>query len=212
MGHRIAVRRKSFDTTTLVEKISPTPTEYAMEKIADRFIELEEIVRRDSTLIVDSSMSFVGTVKKMRAANLILKGKGYELIARQDSVVESNFLAIIGNPLVVALNRYVPKKINEIDPDSVVSKRMILSRDGYICSYCGDFGNTVDHIIPRSKGGGSTWGNLTTACRDCNGKKGNESNKDVGYTTPKIPRTYVPRRDIEIQAAIHKRLEDMMAL
>jgi len=183
-----------------------------MEKIADRFIELEEIVRRDSTLIVDSSMSFVGTVKKMRAANLILKGKGYELIARQDSAVESNFLTIIGNPLVVALNRYVPKKISEIDPDSVVSKRMILSRDGYICSYCGEFGNTVDHIIPKSKGGGSTWGNLTTACRDCNGKKGNESNKDVGYAMPKIPRTYVPRRDIEIQAAIHKRLEDMMAL
>lgn len=167
---------------------------------------LEEIVQRNTVITVDSSLALVGSVKRLRAANLILNGKGYELLSRQDEGPKSNYTSLIGDPLVIALNRYVPRKKVSIDPDSFVSKRMILARDGYSCSYCGEFGNTVDHIIPKSKGGLSTWGNLTTACKDCNGKKGHLSLADMGYSIPRIPKSFEPKRNLLIQDAIHERL------
>lgn len=51
----------------------------------------------------------------------------------------------------------------------------ILKRDNYICHYCGNEGNTVDHIIPRCKGGISSPGNLVCACNKCNSSKGHQS-------------------------------------
>lgn len=170
---------------------------------------LEEMVQRNTVITVDSSLSIIGSVKRLRAANLIYNGKGYELLSRQDEAPKSNYTELFGNPLVVAIHRYVPQKKLEIDPNSIVSKKMILSRDGYKCSYCGQFGNTVDHIIPRSKGGPSSWGNLTTACLSCNGKKGDLSLGEMGYSIPKIPKSYVPRKDIILQEAIHERLAAM---
>lgn len=50
-------------------------------------------------------------------------------------------------------------------------KRLVLERDRYTCRYCGRFGNTIDHVVPRSKGGRSTPGNLVCACRKCNEAK-----------------------------------------
>lgn len=171
---------------------------------------LEDLVQRNTVITVDSSLTLVGSVKRLRAANIILKGKGYELLSRQDEGPKSNYSTIIGDPLVIALNRYVPRKKPDISPDSLVSKRMILTRDGYSCSYCGEFGNTVDHIVPKSKGGLSSWGNLTTACKDCNGKKGDLSLEAMGYKTPRIPKIYVPKKQLMIQIAIHERLAEMI--
>lgn len=170
---------------------------------------LEDIVNRSTVITVDSSLALIGTVKRLRAAKLILNGKGYELIRRSDEAPNSNLTDLIGDPLVLALNRYVPKRKLEVKIDSPVSKRMILSRDGYVCSYCGGFGNTVDHIIPKSKGGPSTWGNLTTACRDCNGKKGDLELTEIGYKAPRIPKSFIPQRHLLLQEAVHQRLATM---
>lgn len=179
-----------------------------MEKLVlrDTVGSLEELVRPSTVITVDSSLTLLGSISRSRAANLIFKGKGYGLLEREDTAPRSNYTSLVGNPLVVALHRYVPMKKVEVDPNSLVSNRLILSRDGYICSYCGGFGNTVDHIIPKSKGGPSSWGNLTTACLSCNGKKGDKSLSDMGYITPKIPKSYIPKRDTVIQEQIHQRL------
>lgn len=57
------------------------------------------------------------------------------------------------------------------------SKSNVFLRDGYTCQYCGDAVNkksaTLDHILPTSHGGLSTWENSTTACGPCNANKGN---------------------------------------
>ncbi len=54
-------------------------------------------------------------------------------------------------------------------------REIVLFRDGYVCKYCGEKGNTVDHIIPRSKGGRTTLSNCVCACKKCNIRKGNLS-------------------------------------
>lgn len=54
----------------------------------------------------------------------------------------------------------------------VALAKRIKQRDGYVCVYCGADANTVDHIVPRSKGGTDDEHNLVTACNRCNGAKG----------------------------------------
>ncbi|AJY77774.1 hypothetical protein VN24_15640 [Paenibacillus beijingensis] len=48
---------------------------------------------------------------------------------------------------------------------------LILQRDNYTCHYCGKFGDTIDHVFPKSKGGLSTPANCVCACSDCNLRK-----------------------------------------
>jgi 5-methylcytosine-specific restriction endonuclease McrA len=58
----------------------------------------------------------------------------------------------------------------------ILSRKNILRRDGHRCQYCGTSSNlTVDHMMPRSRGGEDTWENLVTACIKCNNKKGDRT-------------------------------------
>jgi 5-methylcytosine-specific restriction endonuclease McrA len=104
-------------------------------------------------------------------------------------------------PSVLRLKRYthVPRRF------VTLNKRNILRRDRYICAYCGvqvgdkrdgivvkkhDF--TIDHIVPLSKGGKSTWANLVSCCHPCNHRKGARTPHQAGLRLlwePKRPRT-----------------------
>ncbi|PAW27571.1 hypothetical protein BKC07_19150 [Peribacillus simplex] len=54
-------------------------------------------------------------------------------------------------------------------------REIVLERDGYICKYCGGAGRTIDHVIPRSRGGKTTLSNCVCACKECNSNKRNLS-------------------------------------
>lgn len=72
-----------------------------------------------------------------------------------------------------------------------LNRKNIMKRDGFTCMYCGDVNDlTIDHIIPKSKGGKTTWENLVTACNKCNNLKDNKLYHEVGLklkTKPKMP-------------------------
>ncbi|HEY9813122.1 MAG TPA: HNH endonuclease [Candidatus Sericytochromatia bacterium] len=72
-----------------------------------------------------------------------------------------------------------------------VNRREVLRRDRHSCQYCGSTKHlTLDHIIPRSKGGKHTWDNVVTACSSCNGRKGDRTLIQAGMTLrtqPKAP-------------------------
>ena len=69
------------------------------------------------------------------------------------------------------------------------SKRSVFIRDSFNCQYCGRHNPkpTIDHIIPRSKGGKTCWNNVVTACHSCNNKKGDRSLKEAGMRLIKEP-------------------------
>ncbi|MFH0992252.1 MAG: HNH endonuclease [bacterium] len=73
-------------------------------------------------------------------------------------------------PSIVRLSLYVRIPYKRI----VLSRKNILRRDGHKCQYCGrgDYPLTVDHILPKARGGQDTWENLVCACVRCNNKKG----------------------------------------
>jgi 5-methylcytosine-specific restriction endonuclease McrA len=77
-----------------------------------------------------------------------------------------------------------------------LSRRNLLHRDNYTCQYCGDRRHdlTIDHIVPRSKGGTDSWENVVAACLKCNVKKGDRTPKEANMvmnTTPRRPPSHV---------------------
>ena len=70
----------------------------------------------------------------------------------------------------------VPQRYNEMN----WSRSKMLDRDLYTCGYCGQWGNTVDHIMPQSRGGKYTWMNTITACRKCNNVKADRTPEEAG--------------------------------
>ncbi|MFF2591010.1 HNH endonuclease [Peribacillus butanolivorans] len=54
-----------------------------------------------------------------------------------------------------------------------VFKQMVLERDKYTCTYCKEYGSTIDHVIPKSKGGNTSFENCVCACKRCNSQKAN---------------------------------------
>ena len=93
-------------------------------------------------------------------------------------------------PSVIRLRRYINLPYSKI----VLSRRNIMKRDGNRCQYCGSKSNlTIDHVVPRSRGGGDTWENLVTACDSCNLKKGNRTPEEA-----RMPLNRKPFRPVHI--------------
>lgn len=79
------------------------------------------------------------------------------------------------------------KAMNEVKLSIGKSSMGIFRRDNYTCQYCGKSGHTLDHVIPKCQGGSSSWMNLTTACWDCNQRKGGRTPQEAGMVLLKKP-------------------------
>lgn len=87
-------------------------------------------------------------------------------------------------PSVIRLRRYARIPFKTI----VLTRKNVLKRDGNRCQYCGTHEDlTIDHVIPRSRGGQDTWENLVAACNRCNHKKGNHTPKEAGMPLKREP-------------------------
>ncbi|AEB12369.1 HNH endonuclease [Marinithermus hydrothermalis] len=89
-------------------------------------------------------------------------------------------------PSVIRLKRMVRRPPGRL----TLSRRNIFRRDRHTCQYCGRTGGelTVDHVIPKSRGGRTSWDNLVTACRSCNTKKRNRTPEEAGMRLLSRPR------------------------
>ena len=97
-------------------------------------------------------------------------------------------------PSVIVLNKYIRKKKFDITP----TRKNIYWRDNHTCQYCAKrftYKNlTLDHVIPKSRGGGKGWLNMVAACNSCNQKKGNKTPTEAGMELISIP--YTPKMSI----------------
>ncbi len=107
-----------------------------------------------------------------RAVVLLFLGKA-ELIAAKDSRQVRSTRISFPFPTIVRLRSYIRVPYKKI----VLSRKNILRRDNHKCQYCSraDLTLTIDHIVPKSKGGTDSWENLVAACVKCNNKKGDRS-------------------------------------
>ncbi|WP_235735977.1 HNH endonuclease [Nocardioides alcanivorans] len=92
-------------------------------------------------------------------------------------------------PTVIRLVRYVAQKW--LYRPAGWHRGGVFLRDGHRCAYCGRKATTLDHVVPRSRGGGWTWTNVVSACWECNGRKADRTPEEAGmplrHATPYVP-------------------------
>ena len=120
-------------------------------------------------LVLNATYEPVNVCTVRRAAVLLLKEKA-EIIEHSSYELRSEH-STMPRPVVIRLVTFV--KVPRDTHRRKITRRAVFARDGWTCQYCGARSNlTVDHVIPRSKGGGSTWDNIVASCAPCNRRKG----------------------------------------
>src|ERR671925_411911 len=160
-------------------------------------------------LVLNASYEPLNVCTVRRAHVLVFKGKA-EVIEQLEQPLRAAAAAFPW-PHVIRLVTYVhvPRAAQR-----KISRRALFARDGWRCVYCGSSGGrlTLDHVVPRSRGGESIWENVVTSCAPCNLRKGNRLPEEVSMTiripprppapvlfirlaAPKIPHTWAPYLD-----------------
>lgn len=140
-------------------------------------------------LVLNASLQPLSVIPERRLVVLLSKQKVAFINQEARRLIEESILSRrlpADEPVIVQLLANVRIPRMALRP----TRANILLRDEETCQYCGKHMRelTLDHILPRSRGGQSTWENLVACCRACNGRKGNRLLKDVGMHLIRTPR------------------------
>ena len=134
------------------------------------------------TLKLDAAWQPLEIIDSLKGFSMIYSGRA--------KVVENHpqqFNALFYYPSIIVLNSYVRTRPVFLSP----TRLNIYWRDMYKCQYCYENFHhtklTLDHVIPKSKGGAKSWENLVTSCNKCNQKKGNKTPSEASMKLFKVP-------------------------
>jgi 5-methylcytosine-specific restriction endonuclease McrA len=140
----------------------------------------------DKVLVLNATYEPLNVCTAKRAIVLMLKQKAEVLETSGRWFHSAN--KIFPLPDVIKLNYFVKVPRGEARK---VSRRAVLARDNHRCQYCGSRMHlTIDHVIPRSRGGTTTWDNIVTSCAPCNARKGDRLPREANMhprTNPRPP-------------------------
>ena len=137
------------------------------------------------SLVLNQNYEPLNVCSVKRAFLLVFSGKA-EVLEIGEEPIYGVGNAEYETPSVIRLQYFVRRPT----PQRRLSRREVFVRDAHTCQYCGRHSNlTLDHVIPRHKGGPHTWDNLTTACQKCNHQKGGRTPQEA-----KMPLITKPRR------------------
>lgn len=139
-------------------------------------------------LVLNASYEPINICAARRALVLVLKGvaAAEEVSAQQVSSSRHTHKM----PSVIRLLEYrrIPHQTRAL------SRKNILMRDRYTCQYCGKIMQsgelTLDHVIPRSRAGETTWENLVACCHTCNNRKGSRTPEEANMKLARAPRPF----------------------
>ena len=132
-------------------------------------------------LVLNASYEPLNICNWKRAFILVFKGKA-EQVEHNGKVIYANF----NIPTVIRLRKYIKIPYKEIP----LTRKNLMYRDHFSCQYCGVKTNalTIDHVIPKSRGGSDNWENVVASCQKCNVKKGNRTPKEANMHLLRHPR------------------------
>ena len=143
-----------------------------------------------AVLVLNATYEPLSVVSVRRAVILLLKDKAEILEAADQRIRAAGFSLPV--PLVIRLVYYVRVPHKMTIP---LSRRTVLLRDNYTCQYCGSqppkSALTIDHVVPKVRGGATTWENVVCACKACNLRKGSRTPEEANMrlrTRPERPR------------------------
>lgn len=154
-----------------------------------------------SVICVDKNYIPMQMVRRLKAIRAVCSGRAkivnpvtFEI--RENHIVHSN--EVIKIIIFEKTRRTGNKKFNTAN---IVAS--VLERDDFICGYCGDQkANTVDHIVPKCKGGGTTFSNLIACCLKCNQYKADRTPEEAGLELLYKPKTVMEVLYSKFHAAI----------
>jgi 5-methylcytosine-specific restriction endonuclease McrA len=148
-------------------------------------------------LVLNASYEPLNVCTVRRAHVLVFKGKA-EVLEEHELPLRSA-TDTFARPHVIRLVQYVrvPRAAQR-----KISRRALFARDEWSCVYCGTSGGrlTLDHVVPRSRGGDSVWENVVTACAPCNLRKGDRLPEEASMTMRRLPRPPAPVLFIRLAA------------
>ena len=146
-------------------------------------------------LVLNASFEPLSLISVQRAVVLLLREKAEAIENDVSRQLRAERISL-PMPLVIRLIHYVsiPRRFKV-----PLTRKTLLSRDEYTCQFCGTIEGplTVDHLLPRSRGGQTSWENCVAACLRCNHRKGNKTPDEAGLhlrRKPTRPDTAVRKR------------------
>jgi len=138
-------------------------------------------------VVLNADYSFLNIIDWKKALCLVEKGK-VEVVKYSDTIINS-VRGTVKIPVILRLIKFIRTLFKSRVP---FSKKNVLVRDGFTCTYCGETNVklTIDHILPKALGGKSTFENCVAACRSCNNKKGSKTCRESKMFPQK--RAYAP--------------------
>ena len=135
------------------------------------------------TLVLNATYEPLGVVTDRRALLLVLNQRA-TAIEDSDTVLHYSGGSLT-LPTVIRLHKFVRIPYRHAVP---LSRRAIFARDGGRCVYCTAPATSIDHVIPRSRGGMHSWENVVSACHKCNHQKADRTLKEIGWRLRSTPR------------------------
>ena len=122
----------------------------------------------EPVLVLNANFEPLNVCSTRRAVGLLVAGRA-EMLVNGRGYAHTVRLTY-PRPSIIRLGHMIKRP----RPRGPLTKREIFRRDGFACQYCGTRGGrlTIDHVIPRHRGGDHSWSNLVTACAGCNLRKG----------------------------------------
>jgi len=151
-------------------------------------------------LVLNASYEPLSVVTTRRAVVLVLSERATVVVPKDE--MWNSEKTTLQVPSIVRLTRFVKVPYRRAVP---VTRRAVFGRDGHRCQYCGDTAESIDHVVPRSKGGDHSWENVVACCRNCNIRKGDRSLPETGFRLKKKPAP--PRRYAWIYASAGYQLD-----
>jgi 5-methylcytosine-specific restriction endonuclease McrA len=132
----------------------------------------------DAVVVLNYDYQYINKISWKKAVCLVYKGKAEVLKESRRLIRNAEKTVEIMVPKVLRLLKLVRVIYKQKVP---FSKKNVLVRDNYTCQYCGTnkVKLTIDHIVPRSRGGKTTFENCVAACRECNSRKGNKTPREA---------------------------------
>ena len=123
-----------------------------------------------TVLVLNFDYTPLNVTSIRRGFVLVDKGKA-EIVKSDENPISAGYNTYV-RPLIIRLLKYIKHHVRTLR----ASRPRIYKRDNYECVYCGSKKDlTLDHVVPKSRGGGNDWTNLVTSCFKCNLKKGNKT-------------------------------------
>jgi 5-methylcytosine-specific restriction endonuclease McrA len=143
----------------------------------------------ERVLVLNASYEPLNVCSLRRAHVLVWKGRA-EILECHDRPLRSSTTSF-DRPNVIRLTTYVrvPRAVTRR-----ISRRVLFARDGWQCVYCGSESTrlTLDHVVPRSRGGTSVWENVVTSCAPCNHRKGDRLLEETNMKLRRPPKPPTP--------------------